>query len=151
MSMACIDCGKCNKACPSHLPVDKLVQIRSVECTGCMECVAVCPAENALQMALPPWPQSVVDRALPQAAQLRWQRRALKPQMVAAVLAVVFFGLIGAARIPGIGRPMFRARFIWSWFPMRTDTTTERSEGMDPAVAQASESPGRTGNLRSIP
>ena len=99
--MACIDCGKCNKVCPSHLPVDKLVQIRSVECTGCMECVAVCPAENALQMALPPWPQSVVDRRLPQAAQLRWQRRALKPRMVAAVLAVVFFGLIGAARVTG--------------------------------------------------
>ena len=98
---ACIDCGKCNKACPSHLPVDRLVQVRSVECTGCMECVAVCPAEHALQMALPPWPQNVVDRALPQAAQLRWQRRALKPQVVAAVLAVVFFGLVGAARATG--------------------------------------------------
>lgn len=98
---ACIDCGKCNRACPSHLPVDKLVQIRSVECTGCMECVAVCPAEKALQISLPPWPQSVVDRTLPQAAQLRWQCRALKPQVVAAVLAVVFFGLIGLARATG--------------------------------------------------
>jgi polyferredoxin len=98
---ACIDCGKCNKACPSHLLVDKLVQIRSVECTGCMECVAVCPAENALQLSLPPWPESVVDRTLPQAAQFRWQRRALKPQVVAAVLAVVFFGLIGLARATG--------------------------------------------------
>jgi hypothetical protein len=28
---------------------------------------------------------------------------------------------------------------------MRTDTTTERSEGMDPAVAQASESPVEPG------
>ncbi|MGA2850890.1 MAG: 4Fe-4S binding protein [Terracidiphilus sp.] len=98
---ACIDCGKCDKACPSSLPVARLVQVRSVECTGCMECVAVCPADHALQMALPPWPQSVVDRALPQAAQLRWQRRALKPQVVAVVLAVVFFGLIGAARVTG--------------------------------------------------
>jgi polyferredoxin len=98
---ACIDCGKCNKVCPSHLVVDKLVQIRSVECTVCMECIAVCPAENALQLSLPPWPQSVVDRALPQATQLRWQRRALRPQVVAAVLAVVFFGLIGLARATG--------------------------------------------------
>ena len=61
-AQACIDCGKCNKACPSHLPVDRLVQIRSVECTGCMECIAVCPAENALQLSL---------RAA-QAAHLRW-------------------------------------------------------------------------------
>ncbi len=53
-AQACIDCGKCNKACPSHLPVDSLIQIRSVECTGCMECVAVCPAQNALQLSLPP-------------------------------------------------------------------------------------------------
>jgi len=98
---ACIECGKCNKACPSHLPVDKLVQIRSVECTGCMECIAVCPAENALQLSLPPWPQSVVDPMLPQAPQLRWQRRALRPKVVAALLAVVFFGLIGLARATG--------------------------------------------------
>ena len=28
-SEACIDCAKCAKACPSALPVDKLVQIRS--------------------------------------------------------------------------------------------------------------------------
>ncbi len=98
---ACIDCGKCSKACPSHLPVDRLVQVRSAECAGCMECVAVCPAEHALQMALPPWPQSVVDGALPAAVGLRWQRRVLKPQAVAAVLAVVFFGLVGAARVTG--------------------------------------------------
>jgi polyferredoxin len=89
----CIDCGKCNKACPAHLPVDSLVQIRSVECTGCMECVAVCPAEHALQMALPP--------RKAETAGARWRRRALEPRMVAAVLAVVFFGLIGAARITG--------------------------------------------------
>jgi len=98
---SCIDCGKCNKACPSHLPVDLLVQVRSVECTGCMECVAVCPAEHALQMALPPWPQNVVDRSLPHAVHFRWQRRALQPQVVALVLAVLFFGLVGAARVTG--------------------------------------------------
>ena len=92
-AQACIDCGKCNKACPSLLPVDSLVRIRSVECTGCMECVAVCPAENALQMAL-----------LPQKAETaaaRWRGRVLMPRTIVAVLAIVFLGLIGTARITG--------------------------------------------------
>jgi hypothetical protein len=35
---ACIDCSKCAKPCPSALPVDKLVTIKSAECTGCLEC-----------------------------------------------------------------------------------------------------------------
>ncbi len=51
---ACIDCGKCARACPAQLPVDQFVQIRSVECTACMACVAACSAQDALQFALPP-------------------------------------------------------------------------------------------------
>lgn len=47
---ACIDCAKCAKACPSHIPVDTLVSVRSAECTGCLECVAVCPAAGALDL-----------------------------------------------------------------------------------------------------
>jgi len=49
-SAACIDCGKCAKACPANLPVDQLVTIKSAECTGCLECVSICPAEGALGM-----------------------------------------------------------------------------------------------------
>jgi polyferredoxin len=49
----CIDCGKCARACPSALPVDRLVTIRSAECTGCLECVAACPAAGALFLAAP--------------------------------------------------------------------------------------------------
>lgn len=49
----CIDCGKCAKACPSALPVDRLVTIRSAECMGCMQCVAACPAEGALFLSAP--------------------------------------------------------------------------------------------------
>ncbi len=89
---ACIDCAKCAKACPSALAVDKLVQIRSVECTGCMECIAACPAENALQFALPP-------RQM--AGAMRWRARTVEPWKVAAILAVIFFGLIGTARRTG--------------------------------------------------
>ena len=99
-AQACIDCGKCNKACPSHLPVDRLVQIRSVECTGCMECIAVCPAENALHLSLAPRRSRTSDGPAAEAA-ARWRHRALKPGMVAAMLALVFFGLVGAARATG--------------------------------------------------
>jgi polyferredoxin len=98
---ACIDCGKCNKACPSHLPVDQLVQIRSVECTACMECVAVCPAENALQFALVPRNEAVSEAPVREAIAARWRGRALQPWTVAAVLAFLFFGLVGAARFTG--------------------------------------------------
>jgi polyferredoxin len=93
-AQACIDCGKCNKACPASLPVDKLLQIRSLECTSCMECIAVCPAENALLFALPPRKQADTAAA-------RWRNRVLEPRMVAALLALVFFGLIGVARATG--------------------------------------------------
>jgi polyferredoxin len=104
---ACIDCGKCNKACPSHLPVDQLVQIRSAECTACLECVAVCPAENALQFSLVPQkqvPSLQVDKLASESTLTiasRWRGRALKPWTVAATLALLFFGLVGAARLTG--------------------------------------------------
>jgi polyferredoxin len=80
----CIDCAKCAKACPSALPVDKLIQIRSDECTGCLECVAVCPAKDALAMSVP--------------AGLR-KLHAIPAWSIAAGIAVIFFGLIGYAKI----------------------------------------------------
>jgi polyferredoxin len=100
-AQACIDCGKCNKACPSSLPVDQLLQIRSVECTSCMECVAVCPAENALQLSLPPRRHNDRAESVRSASAARWRYRALDPRQVAAILAIIFFGLIGMARATG--------------------------------------------------
>ena len=87
---ACIDCSKCSKACPAGLAVDQLVQIRTVECTACMACVSVCPAQDALQFALPP-------RKASTAAQ-RWQFRSMTPLTVCAVLAYLFFGVVLLAR-----------------------------------------------------
>lgn len=76
---ACIDCAKCAKACPSRLPVDCLVTIRSAECTGCLECVAVCPAEGALYMSLP-------------------GKRKLASWAMAGGVALVFLGVVGFAQ-----------------------------------------------------
>jgi len=78
----CIDCAKCAKACPSALPVDQLITIKSAECTACMECVAVCPAEGALQMSLP-------------------RKRTVPAWAVAAGVAIVFLGLVTYAKLAG--------------------------------------------------
>jgi polyferredoxin len=90
---ACIDCGKCARACPAHLPVDRLVQVRSVECAACMECIAACPAQNALQFALPPRRGTGVTQ--------RWRWRVLSPTTVVLVLAALFFGTVGYAKATG--------------------------------------------------
>lgn len=84
----CIDCARCAKACPSAVPVDKLVTIKSAECTGCLECVAVCPSEGALHMSLPRWMRSPQNGRIPAWAQ-------------AAGIAILFFGIIGFAKTAG--------------------------------------------------
>ena len=77
----CIDCGKCTKACPALLKVDTLMSVRSAECTGCLECVAVCPAEGALRMS--------------------FTRRRLPAWTLAAGIAVLFLGIVLAAKASG--------------------------------------------------
>ncbi len=79
---ACIDCAKCSRECPSQLPVDKLVTIRSAECTACMQCVAVCPSDGALHLGLP-------------------RRRRLPAWAVAAGITAIFLGVYGWAQWSG--------------------------------------------------
>jgi len=100
-TQSCVDCGKCAKACPMDLPVDRLIQIRSIECTACLECVAVCATENALQFALSPRPAPAAGAAsvAAQSSAQRWQGRTLQPLAAAILLAALFFGGVGLARI----------------------------------------------------
>jgi ferredoxin len=94
----CIDCAKCAKACPSALPVDRLVTIRSAECTGCLECVAVCPAEGALLMAGP-------------------CRKGVPASAVAAGVAVLFLGIVGYAQWAGHWRTDVPSRVYFELIP----------------------------------
>jgi polyferredoxin len=83
----CIDCAKCAKACPSHLPVDTNLAIRSAECLGCLECVAVCPAEGALDLSL--------------LGRTPMGRGRTEPLWVAGALILLFAGVVGYAKLSG--------------------------------------------------
>ena len=48
--VSCIDCGLCNKACPSFVKVDKVKTVVSDECTTCMSCVDASPVADTLQL-----------------------------------------------------------------------------------------------------
>lgn len=58
----CIDCGLCNKACPSSIKVDKVKTVISDECTSCLNCIDVCPVENTLKLELIPINKKVDKR-----------------------------------------------------------------------------------------
>jgi polyferredoxin len=82
---ACIDCGKCAKACPAGLPVDTLASIRSAECTACMSCVAACPALGALELTIG----------------LGRRRSIVTPWALAAGVTILFCGIVGFAKWHG--------------------------------------------------
>lgn len=44
----CIACGKCARACPNRVAVDRLQTVRAAECDGCQSCVTACPEPGAL-------------------------------------------------------------------------------------------------------
>lgn len=81
--ISCIDCGKCAVACPSLIPVDTLLTVRTPECNGCFTCVSVCPVKDALEM-----------RTL-------GGRRRVAPGRIALGLAVTLVLVIGYARATG--------------------------------------------------
>jgi polyferredoxin len=78
---SCIDCQLCTRACPSDIRVHTAGRVWSDECTSCLECVAVCPVKDTLEV--------------------RAHGRAISTRAVAMIVFSVFIGVTGVAM--GIG------------------------------------------------
>ncbi len=79
---ACINCHQCTRHCPHALDVESVLRVRSPECSGCMTCVSVCPVEGALDAGL--------------TSKVR-----VNPLVYIALVLIVFFGVIGGAKLTG--------------------------------------------------
>ena len=94
----CVDCELCTRACPSSIAVHKATRVWSDECTGCLECVAVCPVKETLAM------------------QARRRSATVPPWVFALLVAGVFVGITGLAMLTGnwqngISRQEYQKRF----------------------------------------
>ena len=47
---SCIGCGACDKVCPHSIEVSAADEVRSGECTLCLDCVAACGSNKAIEL-----------------------------------------------------------------------------------------------------
>jgi Pyruvate/2-oxoacid:ferredoxin oxidoreductase delta subunit len=92
----CIDCQLCTRACPADIKVHLANRVRSDECTSCLDCVAVCPVKDTLEV--------------------RAAGRALSAHVVIALITAIFLGVTGVAMASGhwrnqISREEYLRRF----------------------------------------
>ena len=80
----CINCEKCTQACPSHLPVSRKNRINSPECTGCMDCISVCPKKDALEFK-----------------RMGGKNAGLTTGAMGTTIILIFIGVVYAAQITG--------------------------------------------------
>ncbi len=80
---ACVDCGLCDKVCMARLPVASRARISSAECTGCLDCIATCPVDDALELK----------------AARRWR---LGIPAYALLILLLFLGGYSGARLGGL-------------------------------------------------
>jgi polyferredoxin len=47
-SASCVQCGKCDRACPMNIRVSSVNHVRSAQCVNCFKCISECPSKKTL-------------------------------------------------------------------------------------------------------
>ena len=67
MEGACVNCQRCNQACPMNIQVSAGKSVRNAQCINCFSCISACPSNGTLSYGpvnfprkkeTPPAPQS---------------------------------------------------------------------------------------------
>lgn len=48
----CVNCKKCDKACPMNIQVSKSINLRSPQCVDCLKCISSCPVKGTLKFGI---------------------------------------------------------------------------------------------------
>ncbi len=114
---ACTRCGRCARACPSTIAVDKKIVVRSDECTGCHTCVDSCPEKEALRLSTSP-------------GGAFWSAKT-----VAIIMVMIFLLTAGAGRLSGNWKSnVSDRRLMMEVMKMNTENTRNIEKEMPPAA-----------------
>jgi len=93
----CTNCNKCHHACPFHLPVNQKTHILSPDCSGCMDCVGVCPSKDTLNLK-----SLLFDKIL-------------NIPQVGLLVVIIFFSMVYFATITGHWRSQLPENELRMW------------------------------------
>lgn len=88
-SDTCISCERCTAVCPNRLKVSEATTIWSPECTGCLNCVKSCPMNETLEFG------STFQKGG------KFGVLYLSPKTTAIAILVIWFSVIGIAKLTG--------------------------------------------------
>lgn len=100
----CTNCKKCHKACPYHLPVNLKTRIVNPDCSGCLDCICVCPIPDTLKL------------------EIAGTKKKMSRVQVGVWVVIVFWGMMYAATITGHWKSGLSENEFRMWLKM-TDKT----------------------------
>ena len=113
---SCIDCKKCDQACPMNINVSRCGNLQSMQCVNCFQCVSACPVKNTLhygpiKTAHDPLGRFLGKEKLQQKPAFRYGIIGLRLAIVIGFLVFWIYGPGQVTAYPHFGRS---ATFNWS-------------------------------------